>query len=404
MKMSTKRKLPTKLGQPMVKPSAKPITKTLLNDATAVVSAGGQADTLPVDGKLEAIEISSDSESNSDEDISEIEDNADTLQKADVSMTEAQEEDDEDANAEPTFGDLVRNTLEPIDVSSAFPLAQGSAPNNLLAAPSSASLSTVLSQALKTNDNVLLESCLQTTDLATIRTTIQRLSSALASNLLSALATRLHRRPGRAGSLMIWIQWTLVAHGGYLATQKELVKQLAALSRVVEERARGLNGLLMLKGKLDMLEAQGAMRKSFMGRGRGRGDESEDDEDAVVYVEHDEEPETLANGAVAPRSAGLLQDQSDEDNDSSEDEDMPNTSAGLELNSEDDDESDDESQGLIDDEAEETGEDDSAEEEEVNFEDEDEVESGDESDDAAPGRGPPPTKLQKVGGLFSRNR
>lgn len=405
--MSTKRKLPTKLGQPMVKPTAKPAPNTILRDAQAVVSKGGAEDSFPVNSSSGAIEISSDSGSSV---ISEGEDDeAEPIQ--DTAMTEASqinaEDEDEDSNAEPTFGDLVRTTLEPISVSAAFPQALSHAPNNLLSAPSSASLSTVLTQALKTNDTALLETCLQTADLPTIRTTIQRLSSPLASVLLSVLASRLHKRPGRAGSLMVWIQWTLVAHGGYLASQKEVITQLKSLQRVVDERARGLTGLLQLKGKLDMLEAQGALRQAMMGAGRrSREDDDEEDDDDVVYVEgqsDDDDEHATTTTSAANKSRRFAGDIANNDDDSGN-EDMPNTAPnGLLRNSdsEDDMESEDGSEGMIDDEAEESNDDGSAVEE-VDFEDEDELDSGDESEDAAPARGAPPTKLQKVGGLFSK--
>jgi U3 small nucleolar RNA-associated protein 5 len=59
--------------------------------------------------------------------------------------------------------------------------------------------------------------------LLVIRATIQRLASLLTGILLQKLTERLHKRPGRAGNLILWAQWTLVTHGGYLATQPDLI-------------------------------------------------------------------------------------------------------------------------------------------------------------------------------------
>lgn len=414
--MSTKRKLPSKLGQPMVKPSAKLITKELVNDSRAIVSGGGQADGTDINGETQAGVIVIDSDPESAEEYSSEEEEDEkatatekavqdtTLPSAEKLDVEMGEPEDEEAT-EPTFGDLVRATIsEPIDVPAAFPNTENHPQNALLAPPSGASLSTVLTQALKTSDNALLESCLQTTDLPTVRLTIQRLSSPLASNLLSILATRLHRRPGRAGSLMVWIQWTLVTHGGYLATQPELVRKLSSLNKVIDERARGLQSLLTLKGKLDMLEAQGQLRRNMMQQRRAR-DES-DDEEGVVYVEGEEsddsdmEGDVLAENGVKSKSKASSQVLADQIDDS-EDDEMPMAANGVETGSTDDEESDD--GGLIDDEASES-ENDDEDEDEVDHEDEDEMEEEDESDDAAPARSAPPTKLQKVGGLFSRRR
>ena len=173
-------------------------------------------------GDREVVEISSDSSEEEEEASDEVEvsesPKAEIAMDAqgDVAMDDAEAptpddaEDEERATAEPSFGDLVRaNASEPIAVADAFedsesrPLTYPQDPNQ---PRSGASLGTVLSQALKTNDVSLLESCLHTTDLNTIRATIQRLDSPLAGTLLQKLAERLHRRPGRAGSLMVWVE------------------------------------------------------------------------------------------------------------------------------------------------------------------------------------------------------
>lgn len=403
--MSTKRKLPTKLGQPVVNQSAKIPTKETLDDSKAVVSGGGG-----VNGSQDVVEISSDESSDDGEEEDEDEDEEPEANDA-QQTTETVDQDTEMADlpisneneepAEPSFGDLIlANTNGPIDVSAAFPDPRPlSYPTTTtLALPSGASLGTVLTQALKTNDVSLLESCLQTSDLTTIRSTIQRLSSPLASVLLSKLAERLHRRPGRAGSLMVWIQWTLVTHGGYLATQPDLIKKLAELNRVIDERARGLQSLLSLKGKLDMLEAQMQLRRSM--RDARRGVDESDEEDGVVYVEgeeSDDESTEKPNGTsrrAAKASAADLGDESDES------EDMPTTTGnGMIADSDVSDEEDSSDGGLLDDEAEETDAD-SGDEDEVDHEDQDSLDEDEDSDDAAP----VPSKLQKVGGrgLFSK--
>jgi len=284
------------------------------------------------------------------------------------------------------------NASEAIDVAGAFedPSARAlSYPRGTqIQPPSGASLGTVLTQALKTNDSSLLESCFHTADVSTIRATIQRLESPHAGTLLQKLADRLHRRPGRAGSLMVWVQWTLVSHGGYLATQPDLIKKLAELNKVIDERAKGLQSLLSLKGKLDMLEAQIELRKSMQIQ-RRRLDEGEED-DGVIYVEgQDSEDEEVARPKKLPAN-GDLQDISNEDSEMSED--MPN---GIIAESDEEDDSSDDDD-LIDDEAEETDAD-SGEEDEVDHDDQDS--EGEEESDA----GAPPTKLPRTSG-FSKKR
>jgi U3 small nucleolar RNA-associated protein 5 len=188
------------------------------------------------------------------------------------------------------------------------------------------------------------------------------------------------------------VQWTLVSHGGYLATQPDLIKKLAELNKVIDERAKGLQSLLSLKGKLDMLEAQIELRKSMQIQ-RRRLDEGEEDE-GVIYVEGQESEEEGA--AAKPKrlvANGDLKGISDEESDVSED--MPMTNGIIADSDEEDDSSED--GDLIDDEAEETDAD-SGDEDEVDHDDQD-SKGEEESDD-----GVPPTKLPRTGGAFSKKR
>ena len=416
-----------------MKSSAKPAAKESLNDSRAVVSRGGDSDQAGVDGSQEVVEISSDSESSSEEEEEEEEeedeDDDDSVAEqdvpriskevegGDVDMKDAEGQDatsqvpdETEEPVEPSFGDLIlANSSEPVDVAGAFNDSNFQTlsypQSNKFPPPSGASLGTVLTQALKTNDLALLESCLQTVDVSTIRATIQRLDSPLAGTLLQKLAERLHRRPGRAGSLMVWVQWTLVTHGGYLATQPDLIKKLAELNRVIDERARGLQSLLSLKGKLDMLEAQMQLRQSM--RQKQHDIDDEDDEEGVIYVEgeeddssdNDNQKQTITNGTRS--NARREQENGHFSADESEaSEDMPTNANGITAESDDDSEKSD---NLIDDEAEETDAD-SDDGDDVDHSDVDEMEEDDDSDDAAPARSAPPAKMQKVGESFSRNR
>ena len=397
--MSTKRKLPGKLGQPQIKQSVKVLGKANLDESKTVVSGGGNAVKQTTNGMREVINISSDSssEDEKEEDSEEDGESADEQSaQGDVAMEDTADAPipDEDAEeaAEPSFGDLVTaNASEPVDVAGAFEedRALTYPQGTQIQAPSGASLGTVLTQALKTNDVSLLESCLHTSDLNTIRATIQRLDSPLAGTLLQKLAERLHRRPGRAGSLMVWVQWTLVTHGGYLATQRDLIKKLAQLNRVIDERAKGLQSLLSLKGKLDMLEAQIELRRSM----QRRRVEDEEEDDGVIYVEGQESEED-----VPQPKKGLVNGGLEDFSGSEESEDMPMTN-GLISDSEGEEGESSDGDGLLDDEAEETDAD-SGDEDEVDFDDQDsEGEDVESDDDTAP-----PSKLQRIGGMVSRKR
>ena len=381
-----------------------------VDQSHAIVINGGdsKSEELGIIDRAEVVDISSnDSDSEFEEGVAEERIGMDL--DSDIEMEDARAKDDDDSTSnqlrgspqardkavvaieigdseephdteQPSFGELLRlNAPGPVDVSAAFavPQEQAVAPvgETRLGLPSGISLGTVLTQSLRTNDLNLLETCFLVKDLSIVRATIERLESYLATMLLQRLAERLHSRPGRAGSLMVWIQWTLIAHGGYLASQPELMKKLASLYRVVKERANSLQPLLSLKGKLDMLEAQMTLRKSMQAQARSGFAPDEENEEGVIYVEGQEEPSSEAE--ATDRSHGNpgkksdsdelgsdedsdREDPEDEDEeDDEEDDEMPTTEPttanGVDVDSEASDS--DEDDNLIDDEASSTDQD-----------------------------------------------
>lgn len=306
----------------------------------------------------------------------------------DVDMVDGQAEDSAEQE-EPSFGDMLSaRHPEPIDVQSAFPQDEQhaivpSSGKQVLAAPTGTSLSTILTQALRTNDKDMLETCFQMADQQSIRMTIQRLQSHLVGPLMQRLAERIHRRPGRTGHLMTWIQWSLVAHGGYLVTQPEIMGKLRALNQVLRERAQGLQPLLQLKGKLDMLGAQLELRRQTLATS-ARAQDDEDDEAGVLYIEgrdDDDEGSEAELAALERPSKRKNQPQGEEyhtasESDESDDEAAMNGLGAREGSMSAEDEDDDDAQnGMFDLEAEESGEDDDEEGSE------DDVSEGSEDDD-----------------------
>jgi U3 small nucleolar RNA-associated protein 5 len=354
--------------------------KDRVNDATAVVSGGqaGHGDVEMADVGKEVIEISSgadDSDYSSSEDENAGDADAGAVTSTPNGHVVGEEQPLDDGNAEldePTFGERLQAELPEsddeddndaraphvVDVDAAF--VGSNAESRELAnaairgplAASATSLVTVLSQSLRTNDQDLLDSCLRVNDVDTVYATIERLPSPLVGILLQKLAERLHKRPGRPGMLMVWVQWSLSAHGGYLATQPQLVKQLATLNKVLKERASGLQPLLSLKGRLDMLHTQLELRR------RNQKNAANDEVDEpFIYVEGEEEPSSAEESEdEGSHSKKRIRNDLDDLDESSVDE-MPTT---MEVD-EDSGEGSDDSEDLIDDEAEET-EDDSGDE------------------------------------------
>jgi len=391
--MSTKRKAPGKLAPPTVRSSAKLPTKHAIDESKTSV-----ADTDVLPSQAGTIEISSDEAS--DEDMSDDADeeepvtngvtklngNAKAAQLPTPGLSGAGDDEDEgEDGASPSFGELLRGN-DAIDVPAL--LKQDSTSNAVttrrkITAPSNQTLTTVLTQALRSDDTDLLESCLHTSDLPTIRDTIEQIDSTLAGALLNRLASRLHRRPGRAGSLMTWVQWTLIAHGGAIASQPKVIQSLSGLQKVLAERAKGLGSLLALKGKLDLLEGQMDMRRRMQKIASAHADDDEDEEDVIwVEGEHSGSPNSLANSR---RGRGGAEDSDDDEpvmngvvGDSSDEEDD-------DLEEEDDSEDDEES----------------LDEDEVDHDDVDESMGEEEDSDV---EAAPPSKLQKVGKAFGKKR
>lgn len=169
---------------------------------------------------------------------------------------EADSSDGEPAE-EPTLADRL-NLLEVNAVAPTNPLPTSKA---VLTTPSASSLTTVLTQALKTDDTALLESCLHHSDSKIILATVRRLDATLAVSLLEQLAGRISRKPGRSADLGTWVRWTIVVHGGYLASLPKLIQRLSALHGVLASRAATLPRLLALQGRLDMVDAQMELRQ-----------------------------------------------------------------------------------------------------------------------------------------------
>ena len=372
-------------------------------------------------GETSAQEEGGTSGSHADVDMKDMEASKDDAQGGvDAESAPEQDEDQDEEGGEPSFGDLIRaNAPDAVDVQASFmdPNSQSLVPasdQSLQQLPSGMSLGTVLTQALRTNDTNLLETCFHVKDLAIIRATIERLDSSFATVLLQRLAERLHSRPGRAGSLMVWIQWTLIAHGGYLAGQPEVMKKLASLYRVVKDRANSLQSLLSLKGKLDMLEAQMNLRKSMQIRSKAADLEDEEEEEGVIYVEGQEEssseeeghdqgeeserdPQQSKVGGKTRSLTKVLDDKtigSDADSGEEDSEDEMLTIVNGIADEDEDEDSESEEEGLFDEEASSTDQDsvDEGSEDDIDHDSVD-TDSSDADDSPPPPKRPAKSKL-----------
>lgn len=180
------------------------------------------------------------------------------------------------------------------------------------------SFTLVLAQSLKTNDHALLESLLTSHNEENIKISVQHLESSQAVLLLERLADKIAKSPGRAAQLMVWIKWTLIAHGGYLVQVPNLAKSLSSLHLTLSNKVGMLPRLLTLQGRVEMLRTQLQMRREIAEHTNGANrkaivnSEADDDSDVdseVNYVE--DENMIIVNG----------EEDYDEDDESEEDED-----------------------------------------------------------------------------------
>jgi U3 small nucleolar RNA-associated protein 5 len=322
-----------------------------------------------------------------------------------------------DSTAEPAFGELLlAQNADAIDVTDSADHARDGQLVHVSGEPnlvglSSATLGTVLTQALKTNDKERLETCFAIAESDRIRATIQRLHSEQAATLLLRISERIFSRPGRAGNFLLWTQWSLAIHGQYLAAHEGLMPKLNALRRVVKERARGLQPLLHLKGKIELLTTQMEMRHQAHRRAAALNADDQDNEDNVIYVEGQDdwsdddvaEPSELRTRAWA-KLARLAREQAESD-DESEPHLLTNGDVSGHFGSDEDDDDvegddddgdDDESQGMLDIEADESSDDDGSDgSEEDGSDGHDEEGFSDEEDDVSDD-GVKPPRLQTL--------
>ncbi|PCH00829.1 Small-subunit processome, Utp12 [Penicillium occitanis (nom. inval.)] len=308
-----------------------------------------------------------------------------------------QDEDEEDEGGELTFGELVQRSsaidveAELDDNAGAGALVPGLSNNTnqtVAQIPSGVSLSTVLTQALKTNDSEMLESCFRTSDVNIIRTTVQRLNSTLAGALIQRLAERMASRPGRYGHLLVWVQWTCIAHGGAIAGNTEILKRMTSLYKVMDQRSRSLPSLLLLKGKLDMLDAQINLRQSMAdSRKHGMDDGGESLEHITHYAGVSNDDSDAERRRKRKKTLSYIKSKSALDggeDEADEDDEMADEVGGLASESDEEEGSeedlDEEVGDMIDIEAEESLDDDDDDDDDDDEEDEEEEDSDAASD------------------------
>jgi U3 small nucleolar RNA-associated protein 5 len=152
-----------------------------------------------------------------------------------------------------------------------------------------ASLLALLTQALRTSDPALLESCLATAHLPTIRATLTKLPTPWILPLLSALESRIRAKPARTRGLLPWLRTAMIVHAGYLVSHPSIPPRLASLESLLRSRLGIVSAMYGLLGRLEV-----AM--SAVGRREERGEMDEEEGMAVFREDEDEAGEGEAEG------------------------------------------------------------------------------------------------------------
>ena len=150
--------------------------------------------------------------------------------------------------------------------------------------PKAGSLQTLLTQALHTGDDALLDYCLSSSmasvlndaapagaaSLSTpssLRQTLQRLPAAYLLPLLTRLTALLHSRPSRALPLLTWLHTLLLTQTPALLAQPPAVLHPAfsRLMGLLDSRVASYKKMCRLQGKLELIMAQVDGRHALSG-------------------------------------------------------------------------------------------------------------------------------------------
>lgn len=113
------------------------------------------------------------------------------------------------------------------------------------------SLAAALAQATRARDDAMMEEVLQHRDEEVMDATVDRLDAAVALPLVSAIVTRMERRPTRALHLARWTAKILLRHAATLTKTPEFNKELNRLDVMLQKRAAALPHFIALQGRLE---------------------------------------------------------------------------------------------------------------------------------------------------------
>lgn len=211
----------------------------------------------------------------------------------DAPFTNANSDDDDDDSDEDDGGITLAERLEALTKSlPSRSSAKSGAPSASVAAATAAaaakkgsdssaptfttsSLVTLLTQALQSSDDNLLEQCLLITNPDTISTTCQQLPVNFILIFLKKLVNKFEKRPSRGILVSCWISSLLTFHYSYLTHFVDFQKDFSALKNILLKRSNNLSRLASLKARLSYVLTQGSVDHAGAVSVSGPDDEEE---------------------------------------------------------------------------------------------------------------------------------
>ena len=205
------------------------------------------------------------------------------------------------------------------------------------------SMHSVLMQAIRTNDQTLLDTVLYSRSaseqsMSVLNNTIRNLPPQYVVPLLNLLVNKFQSAPAHGLILVQWVKVILTEHLSYLMTIPNVVSSLSGLYLMINSRIETHKTLLKLSGRLDLVLAQVAKAQS--------GSDAAPPLNIIEEDEEDGDPKFLS-----------LEDEEDDEEEEEEDEDMEQVTGENAHLDDDDDEDEDEEEEDEEDEDEDMDED-----------------------------------------------
>ncbi len=182
------------------------------------------------------------------------------------------------------------------------------------------SLATVLAQALTADDTETLDWVLTNRDDSTVTNTLLSLKEhKLISSLFKQIVIRFQTSQQEAAkqtSILLWLRTLISVHWLTIIKKadKEDLLSLGQIQSSIQKKTKTLDRVLLLKGKLDMLQKTFELTKSVSGTKQSKAQKEKGS--MLVYQDAEDEDEQMLS-----EHSG----ESDDDGDYSEDEEIKET-------------------------------------------------------------------------------